>query len=207
MRLIGSVRQPDLRDAPIIFLNPPTQTPMHAARDSDHHCTRHPRCRRLAGLLAPLALLLGVAPTASADCTQIPDPTAADLTPHAQGNPPHYTVLGQDDGVYAYTPGHTELGRVTWFGLRAQGRRTSSGEPFDLHALTGAHPSLPLPSLVRVTAVDTQRSTVVRVNDRSPLGRGRIIGLSYAAACKLGVLMHPQAEVMLELLALPPTRR
>jgi rare lipoprotein A len=83
--------------------------------------------------------------------------------------------------------GH-QLGKASWYGARHQGRPTASGEPFDQHALTAAHRTLPFGSLVRVTNRANGRSVVVRINDRGPHGRGLIIDVSYAAAERLDML-------------------
>lgn len=88
-----------------------------------------------------------------------------------------------------------EQGLASWYGKGFHGRKTSSGDPYDMYAMTAAHPSLPIPSYVRVTNLGNGRSAVVRVNDRGPFHPGRIIDLSYAAAYKLGYLDQGQASV------------
>lgn len=75
-----------------------------------------------------------------------------------------------------------QSGIASWYGNRFQGRRTASGEYYNLHALTAAHRTLPIGSYVRVTAVKSARSVIVRINDRGPYVQGRVIDLSYAAA-------------------------
>ena len=92
-------------------------------------------------------------------------------------------------------------GQASFYASRHHGRRTASGERFDMHALTAAHPSLPFGSRVRVTNLANQRSVVVRINDRGPHARGRIIDLSRAAAERLGMLSRGVAPVRLEVLA------
>ncbi len=91
-------------------------------------------------------------------------------------------------------------GLASWYGARFQGRLTANGEVFDQHALTAAHPTLPLPSLARVTRLDTGESVVVRVNDRGPFVEGRIIDLSFAAANELDFVEDGVAEVLIEAL-------
>lgn len=86
---------------------------------------------------------------------------------------------------------------ASWYGKKFQGRRTSSGERFDLHKLTAAHKSLPLGSLVKLTSKTTGRSVVVRINDRGPWLKGRDFDLSEAAATKLG--MHEQGVAAVEM--------
>jgi rare lipoprotein A len=81
-----------------------------------------------------------------------------------------------------------ETGRASWYGEAHQGRPTASGEPFDMNALTAAHPSLPFGTRLRVENLDNEREVEVRVNDRGPSVPGRIIDLSYAAARVLGAV-------------------
>lgn len=88
-----------------------------------------------------------------------------------------------------------EKGVASWYGKMFHGRKTSSGDTYDMYAMTAAHPSLPIPSYVRVTNLNNGRSAVVRVNDRGPFHPGRIIDLSYAAAYKLGYTDQGQANV------------
>ncbi|MEW6344978.1 MAG: septal ring lytic transglycosylase RlpA family protein [Paraburkholderia sp.] len=87
-----------------------------------------------------------------------------------------------------------QTGLASYYAKRFQGHRTASGERYDLHALTAAHRTLPLGSYVRVTAVSSARSVIVRINDRGPYTRGRMIDLSYAAAAVLGL---PRTGVLL----------
>lgn len=109
-----------------------------------------------------------------------------------------YTVLGTE-----YVPATTlkpyhEVGIASWYGRRYNGQRTSIGEIYDMYAMTAAHPTLPLPSYARVTNIATGKSVVVRVNDRGPFLRGRIIDLSYAAAYKLGIAKNGSGEVAVD---------
>lgn len=88
-------------------------------------------------------------------------------------------------------------GRASWYGKRFHGRRTASGERFDMHALTAAHKTLPFGTRVRVRSVHTGKEVVVRINDRGPYAHQRIIDLSYAAANALGVRHRGVTEVHL----------
>lgn len=88
-------------------------------------------------------------------------------------------------------------GRASWYGARFHGRRTASGEPFDMHGFTAAHKTLPFGTLVRVLNPANGREVVVRINDRGPHVRGRIIDLSRAAAAALGFQRAGQARVVL----------
>jgi rare lipoprotein A len=97
-----------------------------------------------------------------------------------------------------------QVGRASWYGRLFQGHQTASGEDFDMNALTCAHRSLPLGSLVRVTNLSNHKSVVVRVNDRGPVPQNRIIDVSYAAARLLGFGARGTAPVRLELLTDDP---
>ncbi|GIW28031.1 MAG: hypothetical protein KatS3mg070_1394 [Meiothermus sp.] len=90
-----------------------------------------------------------------------------------------------------------QQGLASWYGARFHGRRTANGERFNKHYLTAAHRSLPFNTRVRVTNLKNGKSVVVRINDRGPYIRGRIIDLSFAAAQMLG--MHPHGVVMVKL--------
>ena len=100
------------------------------------------------------------------------------------------------------TPGSVERGMASWYGPKFNGHRTASGERYDKRALTAAHPTLPFGTLVRVTNVENGRQAVVRINDRGPFSKKRVIDLSYTAARELGVVGPGTAEV--ELAVLPP---
>lgn len=105
-----------------------------------------------------------------------------------------YTV-----GVGAHRQNHALEGFATWYGPGFHGRRTASGERFDMNGLTAAHKSLPFGTKVRVTDVRTGRSVVVRINDRGPFGDG-ILDLSKGAARKLGTLKRGRTAVRLKVL-------
>ena len=96
--------------------------------------------------------------------------------------------------------GYRAEGQASYYSSRHHGRRTASGERFNMRALTAAHHSLPFGSQVRVTNLRNQRSVVVRINDRGPYARGRIIDLSRAAAERLGMLGNGVAPVRIEAL-------
>ena len=91
-----------------------------------------------------------------------------------------------------------QRGLASWYGRRYHGQKTSTGETYDMYAMTAAHPTLPIPSYARVTHVRNGKSVVVRINDRGPFLGGRIIDLSYAAAYKLGYVQAGSAEVEVE---------
>ncbi|HKA88589.1 MAG TPA: septal ring lytic transglycosylase RlpA family protein [Haliangiales bacterium] len=95
-----------------------------------------------------------------------------------------------------------ERGLATWYGERHHGRPTASGERFDMYALTAAHKTLPMNARVRVVNLKNGRSVVVRINDRGPYSRGRIIDVSKAAARELGMIDDGVVPVTVEVL--PP---
>jgi rare lipoprotein A len=94
--------------------------------------------------------------------------------------------------------GSTQRGKATWYGGRHHGGPTASGERFDKNAMTAAHKTLPMNTRVRVTHAKTGRSVTVRINDRGPYGKGRIIDVSEAAATRLGILDEGVAPVVVE---------
>ena len=99
-----------------------------------------------------------------------------------------------------YDPHYDETGLASWYGPGFHGNQTANGERFNTHDMTAAHPTLPMPSLVRVTNLQTGRSAVIRVNDRGPFKRGRIIDLSKAAAEELDVIGPGIAKVRVQYL-------
>ena len=135
-----------------------------------------------------------------ADLADLPDPVPRTEPRSARGNPPSYTVLGTTYYVMDSALGYYATGLASWYGRKFHGRLTSSGEPFDMFALTAAHRSLPIPTYVRVTNLDNGRASVLRVNDRGPFHSDRIIDLSYAAAVKLGFADRGTARVRVEVL-------
>lgn len=135
------------------------------------------------------------------DLASIPDAVPVALPRSKTGNKP-YEVLGRTWRPLASAEGYRERGIASWYGRKFHGRRTSSGEPYDMFAMTAAHPVLPLPTFVQVTSLDNGRSVVVKVNDRGPFLHGRLIDLSYAAAWKLGITKTGTGRV--EVVALDP---
>ncbi len=111
------------------------------------------------------------------------------------GNPAFYDALGQRYFVMQSAAGYDERGVASWYGPGFHKGATSSGERYDMYGMTAAHKTLPLPTYVQVTNLNNGRSITVRVNDRGPFKRGRIIDLSYAAASKLDMLRDGTAFV------------
>lgn len=89
------------------------------------------------------------------------------------------------------------VGMASFYGKKFHGRKTASGERFNMYAMTAAHKGLPFGTIVRVTHVKHGRSVMVRINDRGPFTKGRIIDLSYAAAKRLGMIAQGVAKVRL----------
>ncbi|HEX6771646.1 MAG TPA: septal ring lytic transglycosylase RlpA family protein [Acidobacteriaceae bacterium] len=98
-----------------------------------------------------------------------------------------------------------QFGRASWYGHALQGQPTANGEPYDMNAMTCAHRTLPLGSLIRVTNLRNHRSLVVRVNDRGPMIETRVVDLSYAAARRLGFSHRGTVKVRLDLIDTKPT--
>lgn len=109
-----------------------------------------------------------------------------------------YEVFGKRYVPLASVQPFRQRGMASWYGRRFHGQKTSSGEPYDMYAMTAAHATLPIPSYARVTRVATGKSVVVRINDRGPFHAGRIIDLSYAAAHRLGIVQVGSGEVEVE---------
>jgi rare lipoprotein A len=132
-----------------------------------------------------------------ANLAQIPDAVPRAEPLHRYANRP-YTVFGRDYVPLARLQPFRQRGLASWYGKRFHGQKTASGETYDMYAMTAAHPTLPIPSYVRVTHVGNGRSVVVRVNDRGPFHPGRIIDLSYVAASRLGYIQAGSAQVEVE---------
>lgn len=99
-----------------------------------------------------------------------------------------YTALGQTFTPDTSFKPYKKEGMASWYGKRFHGKKTASGEVYDMYGMTAAHPTLPIPSYVRVTSLNNGKSVIVRVNDRGPFSKNRLIDLSYVAAHKLEYL-------------------
>jgi len=138
------------------------------------------------------------APTRNVDLSAIPEVIPVPINRTSAGNRSPYTVLGKSYRVMPTEEGYNERGVASWYGEKFHGHKTSNGEIFDMYQVSAAHKSLPIPSFLRVTNLDNNRSIVVRVNDRGPFHGDRVIDLSYAAALKLGYADRGTARVQLE---------
>lgn len=160
----------------------------------------------------PGCVLVGVGSLGSAltspeglDFEAIPDAVPRQEFKSPSGNPETYVIDGVTYHVMDSSDGYREEGIASWYGGYFHGRRTSSGDVYDMYQMTAAHTSLPLPTYVRVTHLANGRSVVLRVNDRGPFVDDRLIDLSFAAATKLGMVAAGTGRV--EVVALDPPAR
>lgn len=127
----------------------------------------------------------GANPPANLD--QIPDAQPKpELIKASTARP--YTAFGRTYTPMTRLAPYKERGTASWYGKRYHGQPTASGEPYDMYAMTAAHPTLPIPSYARVTNIRSGKSVIVRINDRGPFRGERLIDLSYTAAYKLGII-------------------
>jgi rare lipoprotein A len=150
-----------------------------------------------APVVPPPAPTVGAAP---ASPYAVPDAVPRFEPRSRYGNPPYYDVFGRRYRVLASASGYVERGVASWYGPGFHAERTSTGEPYDMYAMTAAHKTLPLPAYARVTNLQNGRSVVVRINDRGPFVGNRIIDLSWTAAAKLDMLHNGTAMVEVRVL-------
>ena len=143
-------------------------------------------------------LLMSACASKKTRVTATPEPDQQRTKTKASQKP--YTVNGQRYEPLRTHEGFTQTGVASWYGKDFHGKKTSNGEVYDMHAMTAAHKTLPLGVYVKVHNKDNGRDTIVRVNDRGPFVKNRIIDLSYAAAKKLGVDIAGTAPVRIEAL-------
>lgn len=126
-------------------------------------------------------------PNFPVDVSKVPDakPKAEPLSKY--GNMRSYRVFGKRYYTMRSSKNYTAVGVASWYGSKFHAQRTSSGERYDMLAMTAAHKTLPLPTYVEVTNLSNHRKIIVKVNDRGPFESNRIIDLSYVAAKKLGI--------------------
>lgn len=133
------------------------------------------------------SLVRDSAPDGHVDHHSVPDAVPRHEPFSRYGNPDSYEVFGRRYTVLQSASGYYQEGTASWYGTKFHGQRTSSGEPYNMYAMTAAHKTLPIPVYVEVTHLQNGRKVVVRVNDRGPFVDDRIIDLSYVAAKKLGI--------------------
>ena len=162
----------------------------------------------VAGLACLLLVACADKPSRSTPGTPVDGPSTAgisaddvkDAVPRAEpraryGNHSPYEVFGKTYTVMPSSQGYRARGVASWYGSKFHGRRTSSGEPYDMHLATAAHKSLPLPTYAEVTNLDNGRRVIVKINDRGPFKDNRLIDMSYGAALRLGMIGTGTANV------------
>ena len=179
--------------------------------DTQKNGSADPGCRGTGAVLGMCLLLAGCfsapvykevdrAPSGKIDLSSIQNAVPKPEPRSRYGNKNPYTVFGKQYWLLDSSEGYKERGIASWYGSKFHGRRTSSGEIYDVYKMTAAHKSLPLPTYVRVTNLENRRQIIVKVNDRGPFHDDRIIDLSYAAATKLGMAAQGTARVEVEAL-------
>ena len=164
-------------------------------------------------LTATLALMIGACstyrpggpdiiqdsgPGHEVDISQIGDAIPQDEPISRYGNPESYVVFGERYHLLDRRTDYKQRGIASWYGTKFHGRRTSSGEPYDMYAMTAAHKTLPIPTYARVTNLDNAKSIIVKINDRGPFVEGRLIDLSYVAARKLDITAKGTGRVEIQ---------
>lgn len=136
------------------------------------------------------------------DVMNVPDAVPAAEPLSKYGNMDSYQVNGKTYQVLKSRKGYVKQGTASWYGTKFHGRRTSSGEPYDMFTMTAAHKTLPLPTYARVRNLDNGKEVVLKINDRGPFVDDRLIDLSYAAAARLGILQNGTGRVELTVIDL-----
>ena len=157
--------------------------------------------------LAALLIVLAMSGCSSQPAQRTSDAAAREAIVNPErsrrGNPPVYEVFGERYFVMETSAGYSERGVASWYGQDFHGRPTSSGEPYDMYAMTAAHKTLPIPTWVEVTHAGSGQRVIVKVNDRGPFVDDRIIDLSYAAAESIGMTRAGTAMVEVRALGEP----
>jgi len=138
------------------------------------------------------------------DVSKIPNAVPRNEPRSRYGNMSSYEVFGKRYYPLKSSDGFKQRGIASWYGNKFHGRKTSSGEKYDMYAMTAAHKTLPLPTYVEVTNLENGRQIIVKVNDRGPFRHNRIIDLSYVAAEKLGITR--KGTGLVEVRAINPSR-
>ena len=144
------------------------------------------------------SILQDHAPTGDIKVDHLPDLVPKWEPKSRGGNKSSYEVWGKTYRVMDSAQGYAAEGTASWYGKKFHGHKTSNGEIYDMYSFSAAHKSLPLPTYLKVTNLENQRSVIVRVNDRGPFHGGRLIDLSYAAAARLGYHKKGLAHVKIE---------
>jgi len=136
-------------------------------------------------------------PTRKPRPIELKDPTPR-AEPKSRGGNKNYQVRGKSYSVLDTAKNFKQSGTASWYGNKFHGHLTSNGEIYNMYAMSAAHKNLPLPTYLKVTNNDNQKTVIVRVNDRGPFHQQRIIDLSYSAAYKLDMLKTGTANVTIE---------
>ncbi len=167
---------------------------------------RQPWITSLAALLLSGCVLLEPQdgpPKGDVELGPLPDLVPKYEPKSRNGNPKSYQINGQTYLVLPDSKGFIQRGTASWYGSKFHGNKTSNGEVYDMMQLSAAHKTLPIPTYLKVTNLENNRSTILRVNDRGPFHSGRIIDLSYAAAHKLGFADSGTAKVEIRAIQVP----
>ena len=156
------------------------------------------------GLLDKVIAPGDAAPDKQVDVSTIPNAVPKNEPKSRYGNPESYVVFGKRYYVLDSSKNYVEKGIASWYGTKFHGRRTSSGETYDMYAMTAAHKTLPLPTYVQVKNLNNGKYIIVKVNDRGPFHENRIIDLSYTAAIKLDIIK--KGTGLVEVRAIDPMR-
>lgn len=165
-----------------------------------HRAARPSLQRNATHVLAALALLMSLASCGMLNSKRGDEPAASRTS---AATPEHSTPVRYSRSESKHVA-FTQTGTASWYGRELHGRKTASGDIFDMNGMTAAHRTLPLSSHVRVTNLENGRTVVLRVNDRGPFVGDRIIDVSAAAATRLGFANRGVAKVKVEAV-LPPT--
>ncbi|TQV73976.1 septal ring lytic transglycosylase RlpA family protein [Aliikangiella marina] len=146
------------------------------------------------------------APVGGIDWARVKQVTPKPEPRSRYGNPPSYEQNGITYTLLASADNYKQKGVASWYGTKFHGRRTSSGETYDMFKMTAAHKTLPIPVYARVRNLDNGKEIVVKINDRGPFAKNRIIDLSYAAAHELGMAEAGTANVEVETISFSESR-
>ena len=151
----------------------------------------------------PARVAVAPAPPVDQEEQPVPEGTPPAVAAEKQTNPPESSTSPEAEVTRDNHPVQVETGIASWYGAPYHNRRGSNGEVYDMNAMTAAHRTLPLGSIVRVTNMESSKSAVVRITDRGPFIEGRIIDLSQAAAKQIGLVQKGTGRVRVEVLKTP----
>ncbi len=132
-----------------------------------------------------------------------PDAVPRKEAPSRSGNAPKYQINGITYYTLKSRKGYFKEGVASWYGEKFHGRLTASGEVYDMYQMTAAHKTLPLPTYAEITHLENGKRVVVKINDRGPFSKGRLIDLSYVVALKLDMVKSGTAKVSVRVVEVP----